>query len=188
MKIGGTACAARLTATSTSGFTMVLEITHHSYSAIEEAAFCIAAATDSAVTLDGVDITSEEAADELERMLDEQQSKSLPGQVAAGEYPLPPGNPVSPVPAYGPGYPVPPYPYGYGHPAASTNGLAVASLICAFFVSPLGLALGLVAKSQIRRTGEGGSGLATAGIVISSIFIVLTAAAWITIGVIVSGS
>ena len=66
-------------------------------------------------------------------------------------------------------------PYGhYQAPAsASTNGFAIASLICAFLCSPLGLIFGLVARSQIKRTGEGGHGLATAGIVVSVVFMAL---------------
>jgi peptidyl-prolyl cis-trans isomerase B (cyclophilin B) len=54
-----------------------------------------------------------------------------------------------------------------------TNGLAIASLIFAFLCWPLGLIFGLVAKSQIRRRGGGGDGLATAGIVISLLALVL---------------
>jgi hypothetical protein len=54
-----------------------------------------------------------------------------------------------------------------------TNLLAIASLIGAFVFPPAGLVCGLIAKSQIRRTGEEGDGLATAGIIISVIAIVL---------------
>jgi peptidyl-prolyl cis-trans isomerase B (cyclophilin B) len=45
--------------------------------------------------------------------------------------------------------------------------MAIASLICAFFCSPLGIIFGFIARSQIKRTGQGGDGLAIAGIVIS---------------------
>jgi hypothetical protein len=38
----------------------------------------------------------------------------------------------------------------------------------------LGIILGFVAKSQIKRTGEGGSGLATAGIVIGFVTLALS--------------
>lgn len=54
--------------------------------------------------------------------------------------------------------------------ARGTNGLAVASLVCAFLFAPLGLIFGLVAKSQIKRTGEEGDGIATAGIILSAFF------------------
>ncbi len=59
-------------------------------------------------------------------------------------------------------------------PVARTNGLAVASLVCglAQFVGfgPLGtipaIVLGHIARSQIKRTGEQGAGLALAGLVL----------------------
>ena len=91
-------------------------------------------------------------------------------------YGQPPGQPPYGQPPYGqPQYGQPAYgQYGYNYPhAAGTNGLAIASLICAFFCSPLGLIFGFVAKSQIRRTGQQGNGLATAGIVVSAVSLVL---------------
>jgi hypothetical protein len=60
-----------------------------------------------------------------------------------------------------------------------TNGLAVASLVCGLAQPFLGLTtipaivLGYVARGQIRRTGEDGNGLATAGLVLG----------WIGVGV-----
>lgn len=84
------------------------------------------------------------------------------------QYPAqPPGSPGYPAPQYGYGYPAP-------GPSGSTNGFAIASLVCAFLCWPLGLIFGLVAKSQIKAKNEGGNGLATAGIVISAVFAVLT--------------
>lgn len=70
-----------------------------------------------------------------------------------------------------------PAPYGqapYGHPYAPpprTNGLAIASLVLGilwlyWIGSILALVFGYVAKNQIRERGEGGGGLATAGIVL----------------------
>ncbi len=57
--------------------------------------------------------------------------------------------------------------------ARPTNGLAVASLVLGLLCLPTGGALavpavvcGHLAKSQIRRTGEDGDGLATAGLVV----------------------
>jgi hypothetical protein len=71
-------------------------------------------------------------------------------------------------PQYGPppgyGYP-PPYPV-YGPP---TNPMAIAALVCALTIAPVGLGLGIAARKQIRRTGEGGDGLALAGIIIGGI-------------------
>ena len=80
-----------------------------------------------------------------------------------GEYPPPP-----PPPPYGPagGF------YGYPQPRP-TNGMAIASLICAFLFAPLGIVFGHVSLSQIRRTGEEGRGLAIAGLVISYLLTVL---------------
>jgi hypothetical protein len=40
----------------------------------------------------------------------------------------------------------------------------------AFVFAPVGLVLGIVARKQIRRTGEEGDGLALAGIIIGGIF------------------
>ncbi|MDR1196820.1 MAG: DUF4190 domain-containing protein [Candidatus Nomurabacteria bacterium] len=55
-----------------------------------------------------------------------------------------------------------------------TNGLAIAGFICSFFVSVLGIILGAVALGQIKKTGEGGKGLATAGIVIGAVSMVIS--------------
>ncbi|SCG46054.1 DUF4190 domain-containing protein [Micromonospora inositola] len=54
-----------------------------------------------------------------------------------------------------------------------TNVMAILSLVFAFVFSPVGIVLGHIAKKQIRRTGEQGSGLATAGLVLSYIFTIL---------------
>ncbi len=54
-----------------------------------------------------------------------------------------------------------------------TSGLAVASLVLTFFIPLIGLILGIVALSSIKKSGEGGRGLAKAAIIISSIFIFL---------------
>ena len=101
-----------------------------------------------------------------------------------GSVPPPPagGPPPYAQPQYGqppyaqPQYGQPPYgapQWGGGSPSRGTNGFAIASLVCAFLCSPLGLIFGFVARSQIRRTGEGGDGLALAGIIISALSIVL---------------
>ncbi len=50
--------------------------------------------------------------------------------------------------------------------SAHTNGLALASIIVVFFSSVVGLILGHVALSQIRRTGEQGHGMALAAVII----------------------
>jgi hypothetical protein len=98
-----------------------------------------------------------------------------------GQPPPPYGQPATQYGQQAPyGQPTGQQPPPYGYPpqgytaAAGTNGLAIASLICAFFCTPLGLIFGLVAKSQIKRTGQSGNGLATAGIVISLVSIVFS--------------
>ena len=101
-------------------------------------------------------------------------------------YGPPPGYP--PPPAYGaPGYGPPPG-YGYpppGYPGAwrrPTNTLAILALVMAFVFAPAGLVLGIVARKQIKRTGEDGEGLALAGIIVGAIttaFFVLFIVFWI---------
>jgi peptidyl-prolyl cis-trans isomerase B (cyclophilin B) len=85
--------------------------------------------------------------------------------------------PVPPPPPYG-AYPPPYDPYAHPRPRP-TNGMAIASLVCAFLFAPLGIIFGHISLSQIRKTGEDGHGLAIAGLVISylitigSIFVLL---------------
>lgn len=104
------------------------------------------------------------------------------------------GAPPPPPPGYGspygtpgqfgappPGYGTPPYgaagygaPYGGGTVRSGTNGMAIASLILSilwFFGlgSLLAVIFGFVGTNQIRRRGQGGRGIAIAGIVIGFI-------------------
>jgi hypothetical protein len=100
------------------------------------------------------------------------------------------------VPEQPPNYPPPeyrpPHSYGeYGYPppmyaAPRTNALAIASFVAAIagfltcgIGNILGLIFGVVGLSQIRRTGEGGRGLAIAGIVVSALVLALLVAAFI---------
>jgi hypothetical protein len=48
----------------------------------------------------------------------------------------------------------------------ATNGMAIAALILVFVFFPVGIVCGHVARGQIKRTGEGGQGLATAALII----------------------
>ena len=89
-------------------------------------------------------------------------------------YPPPLGPGYSPPP--GAGYPPPP---GPGYPqAAGTNGMAIASLVCSLLgwlcgIGPvLGIIFGVLALGKIKQTGEGGRGLAIAGIAIGAVLIV----------------
>lgn len=86
---------------------------------------------------------------------------------------------MPPPPPYGEYPPWPPGPPGYGPPPQpqNTNGLAIASLICAFLFFPLGIVFGHVSLSQIKKSREGGHGLAVAGLVISYVMAVLTVVA-----------
>lgn len=60
---------------------------------------------------------------------------------------------------------------GYNQPPQKkTNGLAIASLIVAFIVAPVGAILGHVSLGQIKKNNEGGRGLALAGIIIGWAF------------------
>jgi Domain of unknown function (DUF4190) len=86
-----------------------------------------------------------------------------------GGYPPPPGG-VS-YPAYPGAYPAPPGP--------GTNGMAIASLVCSLLgwacgLGPiLGIVFGVVALNQIKQSGEGGHGLAMAGIIIGAVVIMV---------------
>jgi Domain of unknown function (DUF4190) len=96
-------------------------------------------------------------------------------------YGPPPGYPPPgyPPPGYGPPPGYPPYPGGWRRP---TNTMAILALVLAFVFAPVGIVLGVMARRQIRQTGEEGDGLALAGIIVGSIvtgFYVLGILAWI---------
>jgi len=78
----------------------------------------------------------------------------------------------------------------YGAPVhkEGTNGMAIAALVCSLaglllwgVPAVLGVIFGFVAHSQIRRTGQAGSGLATAGIVVGFVVIALVLVAVIVL-------
>ncbi|ROQ30279.1 uncharacterized protein DUF4190 [Frondihabitans sp. PhB188] len=52
------------------------------------------------------------------------------------------------------------------HAESRWNSLSIAAFVLAFVLSWVGIVLGFVAKAQIRRTQERGTGLATAAIVV----------------------
>ncbi len=74
-----------------------------------------------------------------------------------------------------PQYQPPQYQQQFGVPqfvpvAVKTNSMAIASLIVSLICcAPLGVVFGHIAISQINKTGEGGRGLATAGLIIGYI-------------------
>ncbi len=114
-----------------------------------------------------------------------------PEQPVYGGYPPPPqasGGYPPPPPGFAPppesGYP---YPVGYGYPTqqAGTNSLAVFSLVASVvgllcgLGSLVGIVLGAIAISQIKRTRQGGYGLAVAGIVVGVASLVISVV-WMT--------
>ena len=82
----------------------------------------------------------------------------IPSPDGATPPPAPPAQPV--YPAYG----QPAAPGGYYAPP--TNTLAILALVLSFVVSLGGIICGHIALAQIKRTGEGGRGLAIAGLII----------------------
>ena len=62
-----------------------------------------------------------------------------------------------------------PYPQA-GYPVPPTNTMAILALVFAFVFAPLGIVFGIIGRRQIDRTGEGGRGLATAGLVVGIVF------------------
>jgi hypothetical protein len=128
-----------------------------------------------------------------------QQPGQPQGQPPYGQSPYgqPPQQPQYGQPA---GFGQPPYgqppqtygqhpgqPYGYPQPALGTNGLAIAALVCSLagivtcISAPVGIVLGAVALSQIKKTGQAGRGMALAGlwigIVLTALFVIGVAAA-----------
>jgi hypothetical protein len=78
-------------------------------------------------------------------------------------------------------------PSGYGPPPPRpTNVTAIAALVCAILVAPAGIVLGYVARSQIRRTGEAGGGMATAALIIGWVLTILGIAAGVIIAIFVA--
>jgi Domain of unknown function (DUF4190) len=82
---------------------------------------------------------------------------------------------------------VPGYPPAYGYrPPASTNGFAIASLVCAIVLfwlfgigGLLGVIFGIIGLRQCKANHERGSGLAIAGIVIGAIVLLF----WVIAGI-----
>jgi uncharacterized protein DUF4190 len=113
------------------------------------------------------------------------QPPSYAQQPAYGQPPAPP----SPAAGY------PGYPNAYGMPAPmaqETSGMAIASLICAFLVAPVGVILGHIALNQIKNSNGqlGGRGLAIAGLIIgyASIALGLVVAAFFILIIILAAN
>ena len=108
-----------------------------------------------------------------------QQPYPQPGyEQPYGQQPYDPnayGQQPYPQPGYEQPYGAYPQP-GYGQPYPAprgTNTMAILALVFGILVAPLGLVFGFVARSQIKKTGEDGDGLALAGIIIGGIFTLL---------------
>ncbi|MEV8213359.1 DUF4190 domain-containing protein [Leifsonia sp. NPDC077715] len=78
---------------------------------------------------------------------------------------VPPAPEQSTVPP-APGYGAPAYPAAPPQANLSTNTLAIVAFVCSFVVALAGIICGHIALSQIKRTGEGGRGLALAAVII----------------------
>jgi hypothetical protein len=95
---------------------------------------------------------------------------------------------VQQPPAYPPQQPVP---YAVVRP---TNSLAVVSFvvgIASYVALPLvggivAIVLGHLARGQIRRTGESGSGFALAGLILGYVNVVLTVIAFAALAIVVA--
>ncbi|MFE0509462.1 DUF4190 domain-containing protein [Streptomyces sp. NPDC058964] len=98
-----------------------------------------------------------------------------------GQYPPYPQGPYGP---YGPPYQ--PWSQGYSpfNRPAAVNGLAIAALVLGIlcFLPGVGLVLGLIALSQIKKRGERGRGMAVGGSVLSGVGLALWALALATGG------
>lgn len=108
-----------------------------------------------------------------------------PGQNPGDQGPENQGQGYPNYPSYqGQSFP-PPTGQPYAYPPASqmpgTNGMAIAALIVSLVAcGPVGLILGLVSLSQIKKTGEQGRGMAIAGVVIG----VISTIAIIAVGIV----
>jgi hypothetical protein len=91
---------------------------------------------------------------------------------APSRQPFPPPPAYQPEPPYPPAEPAyPPYSYSYPtyrpEPRRESLALPIASLVTAFFCTPVGLILGLIALSQTMRTGGTGRALSIAAVAVS---------------------
>ncbi len=55
-------------------------------------------------------------------------------------------------------------------PPRPTNTLAIIALVTAFVFAPAGIICGIIARRQIKQTGEQGDGMALAGLILGIVF------------------
>jgi Domain of unknown function (DUF4190) len=94
-----------------------------------------------------------------------------------------PSYPVPPAGYQQQGYPAGPYQVGYGQPGygapARSNGMAIAAMICGIcgfvcgITAVLAVVFGCVSLGQIKQRGDQGRGMAIAGIVLGSVWLLL---------------
>ena len=91
-----------------------------------------------------------------------------------------------PPPVQGSGYPPPAPGYSGASSIPGTNGLAIASFVCSFLGGAsggigaiVGIVLGVIALNQIKKSGQGGRGLALAGITVGAVWLVIGAIGFI---------
>jgi hypothetical protein len=99
-----------------------------------------------------------------------------PPQYAQAPYPPAPYQPQQP-----------PYPYPYA-PPQPTNGMAIAAMVLGilwiyWIGSILALIFGYVARAEIKRTNQGGDGMAIAGIVLGWVGVGILCIVLISLGV-----
>ena len=80
-----------------------------------------------------------------------------------------------------------PQPYGtspHGRPPApGTNTMAILALVFVFVFSPLAIVFGIMGRRQIARTGESGRGLATAGLILGSLSVLVGVVVAVVVGI-----
>jgi uncharacterized protein DUF4190/uncharacterized protein DUF4333 len=101
------------------------------------------------------------------------------GYPQPARYPEPEGYATA-YPAAGPPPWSPPPMPGPAPAPSRTSTAAVLALVFAFVFAPLGIVFGLIGRRRTRRTGEGGRGLATAGLLLGTVFTVLGIVAMLT--------
>jgi Domain of unknown function (DUF4190)/Septum formation len=83
-----------------------------------------------------------------------------------------PGQTSPPGPGTAPGWAAEPTPGGRRSRGAGTSGWAIASFVLGIFaVVPLSVIFGFVGLQKIRRLGQGGKGLAIAGLILSLVWV-----------------